>query len=160
MISLVLSISMLIVIIDQLIKYAAIVYLKPVRTIRVIGGLLNFTYIENRGAAFGIMQNSRWLFVLLTAAVIAAGVYIVVSKYIEDKLFLYALMLLIGGGAGNLIDRLFRGYVIDYINLSFFSPVFNFADCCVTVGAVLLMIYIFTHESNDNRRNSESRYGE
>lgn len=150
---------MLLIVVDQVIKYVVDVFLKPVGNLAVIDGLLNFTYVENRGAAFGMLQNFRWIFIVLTIVIIVVCLYMVVSKAIDNRLLLYSLIFIIGGGAGNLIDRIFRGYVIDYINVSFFPPVFNFADCCVTIGAILLIVYLFTSPSQGETKDLDGNSG-
>ena len=69
-------------------------------------------------------------------------IFIMIRKNINSKLFNVAAILIIGGGIGNLIDRIFYGYVVDYLSISFFPPVCNFADYCITIGAVLMVIYL------------------
>ena len=108
-------------------------------------------YVENKGAAFGILENSRWIFIIFTVLVIAFFVYLVLKKPIKNKLFSISAILLIGGGIGNLIDRIFLGYVIDYLSLSFFPPVCNFADYCITAGVILLMIYFLFYYDKDKK---------
>lgn len=127
---------------DQVIKYFVSAFLRPVGTVEVIPGLFSLTYVENRGAAFGMMANMRWVFIAFTVFIIVAVVIILFKKKIKSKLFNASAILLIGGGIGNLIDRVFLGYVIDYLSLSFFPPVCNFADYCITAGTILLIIYI------------------
>ena len=128
--------------IDQAIKMLVTANLKPIGRVTVINGFLDFFYLENRGAAFGILQNQRWFFVVVTLA-ISAIIIIALFKYDNHEFFSYAASILImSGGIGNLLDRVIHGYVIDYISISFFPPIFNFADCCVTVGTVLLIIHI------------------
>lgn len=141
--TIVLVVSALIAVIDQLIKYFVLQYLAPVGSVTVADNLLYFTYVENRGAAFGIFQDQVWLFSVLTFIMIAVFIFFIAAKKIEGKLFLMSAMLIIGGGIGNLIDRIFRGFVVDYISVSFFPPVCNFADYCITVGAVLFVISLF-----------------
>ena len=136
---------------DQGIKLLVMQNLKPVGKVTAIHGFLDFFYLENRGAAFGILQNQRWFFVVLTI-IVSAAIIVALFKYNHHEFFSYAAsILIIGGGIGNLIDRVFRGFVIDYISISFFSPIFNFADSCVTVGTVFLIIHIlFFAEKNQN----------
>ena len=136
-------ISIILVIIDQITKLATVKYLMPVKSLTLIDGILSLTYVENRGAAFGVMQNARWFFIIFTLAVIvAAFIYTFVSKQ-RDKTFLISVALICSGGMGNLIDRIFRGYVVDMIEVTFINyPVFNFADICVVCGAILLCIYV------------------
>ena len=139
---LIIILSAVIVGLDQLIKYFVYNYLKPIDSIEVIPGLFSLDYVENKGAAFGMMANMRWVFIVFTIVVIAIILFIVFKKRITNKLFVASAILLIGGGIGNLIDRIFLGYVIDYLSLSFFPPVCNFADYCITVGTVLLLVYM------------------
>lgn len=128
--------------IDQIIKYFIVIYLKPVSTVEVIPNLFSLKYVENRGAAFGILSDARWLFIAFTIIITIILIAIVFSGRIKSKLFSVSAILIIGGGVGNLIDRIFLGYVIDYLSVDFFPPVCNFADYCVTVGAILLVIYV------------------
>ncbi len=139
---LVIILSAVIVGIDQLIKFLVYSYLKPVGSVEIIPGLFSLTYVENKGAAFGMMANMRWVFIIFTIAVIAVLFYVIFKKKIKSKMFTASAILLIGGGIGNLIDRIFLGYVIDYLSISFFPPVCNFADYCITVGTGLLLIYM------------------
>lgn len=133
--------------IDQAVKYITILVLKPVGNIDVINGFFSLTYVENRGAAFGMLEGAKWLFVVLTVAVCIACVVYYVKLANENKLFIVrtAIVLICSGAVGNLIDRLFRGFVVDMFNFNIFGydfPVFNFADICVCVGAFLLIVGI------------------
>ena len=117
---------------DQIIKYFVLTYLQPVGSVTAIDGLLDFTYVENRGVAFGMFSDMRWFFVAVTAVLIAIIIYIMFKKKPSGKMFYISAALIIGGGIGNLIDRIFYGFVVDYISVSFFPPVCNFADYCIT----------------------------
>lgn len=128
--------------IDQLIKFFVSVYLQPVEKVNVIGDIFKLTYVENRGVAFGMFSDMRWVFVVLTVALLAIIIIYMFKKKPQGKFFYICSALIIGGGVGNLIDRVFYGYVIDYLSLSFFPPVCNFADYCITAGTVLLMVYL------------------
>ncbi|MBR7082867.1 MAG: signal peptidase II [Clostridia bacterium] len=109
----------------------------------LIKGVLNFTYIRNEGAAWGIFSDSRWVFIAITAVMLVV-LPLVLYKYRKlHFLFGFSLSLIIGGAAGNMIDRVFQGSVVDFIQAAFIDfPIFNFADCCVTVGAALMFIYL------------------
>ena len=134
------------VLVDQGLK---IIFLKILNeNIVVIPNLLELGIIYNRGAAFGILQNNRWIFISFTILAIFCFIYIIFIKVVDDKLFIISSVFVVGGGIGNLIDRIFRGFVIDYIKLSFFPPVFNFADICISVGGVLLVIYVYLDHEN------------
>ena len=142
--------------IDQITKYFALTNLRPVHQVVLIDGFFNLTYIENRGAAFGAMQGARWFFVILAAVVIiAGGIYYAKMPKTKNTLLLRISMLLIGGGTiGNVIDRLFRTYVVDFLDFIIFGydfPVFNLADVFIVVGTVFLMIYIMFWETERNK---------
>lgn len=137
-----LIVAAVIAIADQIIKYFVFSNLKPIGAVSVIDNLLSLTYVENRGVAFGMFSDMRWLFIALTIVVIALVIIIMFYKKPSSKLFYVSSALIIGGGIGNLIDRIRLGYVIDYLSVSFFPPVCNFADYCITVGTVLLVIYV------------------
>lgn len=139
----VLILSAVLVIIDQVIKYFIYQGLSPDGRITVIDHLFYLVYSENRGAAFGMFQNATLIFAVVTILVIGIFIYIIASKKLTGKLFTASVILIIGGGVGNLIDRVFRGFVIDYISLSFFPPICNFADYCITIGAALFILSIF-----------------
>lgn len=142
MVGISLVIAGLVVFLDQLIKYFVVQYLPQAGTVTAVPYILDLTYVENRGVAFGMFKDMRWIFVVFTAIIILVLLYIIIFKGIKSNLFLISSALIIGGGIGNLIDRIFLGYVIDYLQLSFFSPVCNFADYAITVGTVLLVIYL------------------
>ena len=139
---LVLILSAVVAAVDFLLKLLVINNLKPAGTVELIPGLFSLKYVENKGAAFGMLSNARWIFIVFTIVIIIALIYIMIRKKINGKLFSIASILIIGGGIGNLIDRVFYGYVVDYLSISFFPPVCNFADYCITIGAVLMVIYL------------------
>ena len=136
------EVGIVLAIADQIIKFFVSTNLKEIGSVSVIDNLLSFTYVKNNGVAFGSFAGNRWIFVVLTTALIAAILIYMFKKKPKSKLFYVSVALVVGGGIGNLIDRIFYGYVIDYISLSFFPPVCNFADYCITVGTVLLMVYV------------------
>ena len=115
---------------------------KPAGTVQVIPGLFNLTYSENRGVAFGMFQNGTLFFAITTAVVIVAFFILLIKNYKKSVLFSVAASLIIGGGLGNLFERVVYGYVTDYLSLSFFSPICNFADYCITAGTVCLIVYL------------------
>lgn len=137
-----LIVGAVLVIIDQIIKYFISAYLQPVGSVSVIDNLFSLTYVENKGVAFGMFSEMRWFFVALTAILLAIIIFYMFKKKPKGKFFYICAALIIGGGIGNLIDRIFYGYVIDYLSLSFFPPVCNFADYCITAGTIMLVIYL------------------
>ena len=99
--------------------------------------------MENRGAAFGMLRDARWVFITVTVISVAAIIWWMVFRRPESRLLRVSLLLILSGALGNLIDRVMLGYVTDMIDVAFIDfPVFNFADCCVVVGAVLFAIYV------------------
>lgn len=142
MIYLVFGLSVLIAVIDYILKVVVMNNLKPIGSVEVIPGLFSLKYVENRGAAFGMLADARWIFIVFTIVIIIALIIVIIRKRISSKLFNAAAILIIGGGLGNLVDRIFYGYVVDYLSICFFPPVCNFADYCITIGAVLMVVYL------------------
>ena len=137
--------------IDQLTKYFTVVYVKPVGSISVIDGFFRLTYVENRGAALGMFQNQRWFFIGMTALLILAACVLLV-KYKHHTWASYTCaILIIGGGIGNLIDRVRLNYVVDFIYFSLIDfPVFNVADIYVTVSMFLLLILVLFYYKDED----------
>lgn len=137
-----LIVGAVLVVIDQVIKYFVSAYLQPIGSVNVIDNLFSLTYVENKGVAFGMFSGMHWLFIALTSVLLAIIIFYMFKKRPKGRFFYICAALIIGGGVGNLIDRIFYGYVIDYISLSFFPPVCNFADYCITTGTILIVIYL------------------
>lgn len=153
-----LIIGIILAALDQIIKYFVTVYLQPVDSVSVIDNLLSLTYVENGGVAFGMFKDMRWIFVILTTIMLVIIIFYMFKKRPQGKFFYICAGMIIGGGIGNLIDRVLYGYVIDYLSLSFFSPVCNFADYCITIGTVMLMIYIlFFSDVAKNTKKADLR---
>ncbi len=128
---------------DQLTKSLIVHSYALGETRRIIGGVLNFHYIQNKGAAWGILSDSRWVFIAVTAVLLLILPYFLYKYRKVHVMFGLSLSLIIGGAIGNMIDRVFLGYVTDFIEVAFINfPVFNIADSCVTVGAVMMFIYL------------------
>lgn len=132
----------LMVLIDQLVKYWALVDLSSIGTIPLIDGIFHLTYVENRGAAFGILQDQRWLFLLMTPIILIILGYILHKGYIRTRLGKVSLYLIAAGAVGNLIDRAWHGFVVDLFDFRLIHfPVFNVADIYVVVGVLLFFYY-------------------
>lgn len=130
---------------DQLTKYLAVQYLKENTSISLIEGVLELKYLENRGIAFGMLQGAVVFFIIFYIIIFAAVVYFFIKLPKESYYIpLYAtLLLMTGGGIGNFIDRVFRGYVVDFIYFSLIDfPIFNFADIYVVTGCILLVFLV------------------
>ena len=136
-----LAIGAVIIAIDQVIKYFVHNELKPVGEISVIDGWIRLAYVENRGVAFGLFRDMRWIFIAVTTALLISIIVYMFKKRPSGIFFYICAGLIIGGGVGNLIDRIMYGYVIDYLSVSFFPPVCNFADYSITIGVVLFVVY-------------------
>lgn len=133
------------VIIDQIIKWISRTRLDKFQSYPVIDGFFHFTYIENKGAAFGMLQNKTWFFVLITLLVIGYMIYFTQkNKSSIDKKLSLVLSIISAGAIGNLIDRIWLGFVVDMFDFrGIWQFVFNFADVCVVIGGILLIILIF-----------------
>ena len=133
----------LLALLDQLSKLAVVKYLQPIPSVPLLKGIFHLTYCENRGAAFGILQDRFGLLFVITALVIVAVSVYMVKTRPKSAWLTYSLTLLIGGALGNLIDRVFRGFVVDFLDFCLIHfPVFNVADCFVVSGACLLIVYV------------------
>lgn len=138
---------------DQLTKYLASSTLKGTCGISLIPHVFELFYLENRGAAFGIFTNRQWIFIMIALVILAVAIYIYVllpqGRYYHP-LRLCAL-LVAAGAVGNMIDRIVHHYVIDFLYFSLIDfPVFNVADCYVVIGAVLLILLLFTKYRSDH----------
>ncbi len=150
--------SVLLVVLDQVLKILAHTYLKPLDTYPIIEDVLHLTYLENRGAAFGMMAGQKWLLIWGTGLILLIMVLAVMIGKIPGTLPNVIVCVIIGGGVGNLIDRVYRGYVIDYIQVRFVDfAIFNFADMCVVVGVALLILYIFFHELLSRKKEGKEQ---
>ncbi|MBR5590761.1 MAG: signal peptidase II [Anaerotignum sp.] len=133
------------IILDQGTKFWALASLKPIHNMTLVEGFMDLTFVENRGVAFGMFSGQRW-FILLLTGVIAVGLiwfYMTMPKKKEYFPLRVSLVLVLSGAIGNIIDRLFRGYVVDFFEFTFFEwPVFNVADIYVVVGVILLALMI------------------
>ena len=130
--------------IDRVAKVLTQVFVKPVGSIVVIENIFSFTYVENEGAAHGILQGKRWLFIAITCAVVVFMVIFLLKNYSRmTPLFRVSVGLILGGALGNLFDRIVYGYVVDMMQVTFIDyPVFNPADNMLVVGVILLGIYL------------------
>jgi len=146
---------LLLIIVDQVTKYFAYTRLQPVGSITVIEGVFDLTYLENRGAAFGLFQGARWFFVVITVLIICGMIYYYV-KLPKEKSYnkaRFALLLVMSGAVGNFIDRVRNGFVIDFFHATFIDfPVFNVADSLVVIGVFLmfiLLIFVYKDEKTE-----------
>ena len=135
------SYAVLVLIIDQVIKVIVSNHLTESKELQVIKNIISICYTHNTGAAFSILQNQKYLLILL--ALIAL---VIIDRYITNlkeasKLEQVSYSLIIGGIIGNLLDRIFYSSVIDYILLKFIDfPIFNLADSCIVIGVIILIV--------------------
>lgn len=149
-------IMFLLVAVDQLIKVVMQLWLFPDGISKFIPGLVQFHYAENRGAAFGILENARWVFIVLTVVVCTAAIVLMLAGKIKSGVVYTSLVFIVSGGIGNLIDRIFRGYVIDFVEPTFMNfAIFNFADCLITVGGAILIFYLLYDIFQDYKTHRE-----
>jgi len=133
----------LLIVIDQITKWAASSNLKPIMDYPIINGWLHLHYSENTGAAFGMFSDCRWIFITVSIVFVIICIGAVIMKKVEHPLCAAAVSMIIAGGVGNLIDRIRLGYVVDFIYVKIINfAIFNVADMCVCIGAVLLGYYI------------------
>lgn len=133
----------IIAILDQAAKVFAAGLLQSVKTVPLWENVFHLTYVENSGAGWGIFSDHTWLLTAVTALIIVAAVTYMVVKRPKNRVFLTGFTFLIGGAVGNFIDRVRLGYVIDFFDFTLIDfPVFNVADCFITVGAIIFAIYV------------------
>jgi len=152
-------VAIVVILLDVITKQLAVAKLMPIGSVSVIDGILNFTYVENTGMAFGALKDARWVFITVSAVMIAVIAVLIYKFHSRSKLFDVLLGLILGGGIGNMIDRIGLGYVIDFIDFcafDFWKWVFNVADAAITVGTIMLLVYllffdkIFAVKQEDN----------
>lgn len=133
--------------IDQLIKYGVLNRLKEKGSIPIIDGMFHLTYVENRGAAFGMFQNNQFIFVAIALIATVVGLYWLHKN--KEKINIIgkaSIIMIVSGAIGNLIDRLRLGFVVDYFDFRIiWQYVFNFADILVVCGTILLCFYILKY---------------
>ena len=143
-----LAVIIVTVFLDQLTKYLTVLHLKPIDTLPIIEDVFHLTYVENTGAAFGMMKDARWVFMITsTVAIVGILIYMFRRTYVKKEKMPWmealSLSLIVGGGIGNMIDRTVLGYVVDMIDCRFINfAVFNVADSFVCVGAGLMVLYL------------------
>lgn len=135
----------LLIFVDQYTKYLAVLSLKEQPAIPLIDGVLELQYLENKGAAFGMLQNKKALFVFMTIVMLTVVFYALFKLPEKKKFVVWQIFLccICAGGIGNMIDRVRFDYVVDFIYFKLINfPIFNFADILVTIGTILLFIVI------------------
>lgn len=144
------TIAILILIIDQVSKYLISINIGYHQSI-AINNFLEITYIVNNGAAFSILRGQRWFFIVAT--IIVYILIICIRKYIarQDTIFHLALALFCGGSAGNFVDRLRFGGVVDFVDLQIW-PIFNVADACIVIGVIIIGLKLIFSDTELNKQ--------
>ena len=141
------------ILLDQLTKWLSVKFLSAVSTVPIIKNVIHLTYVENRGAAFGMFKDQRWVFMITSTVMILALFIYLYLGFAENKLYEISMAMIISGGIGNMIDRLVLGYVIDFIDFRLINfAVFNGADSFVCVGACLLILALVRDIINESKK--------
>ncbi len=152
-----LAVILLLTLIDRLTKHIAVSTVKINGPKEFFFGLFQFRYVENTGAAFSSFSDNTEILTVVTVIIIVFCLILLLSKKIKSKFVNVCLLLVTAGGIGNVIDRIVYGYVVDFIEPLFIDfAVFNFADCCITVGAFLIIgfeIYELICERKNVKKN-------
>lgn len=146
-------VALAVVIADQVSKAIVVANMELYSETGFIPGIISFYHTQNTGAAFSMLRDKQWVFMVLSVIMIAAISWFLVKHGRRHALLTVALALILGGGVGNMIDRIRLGYVTDFLRFDFVEfAVFNVADACITVGAVLLGVYILFFEPKVEKR--------
>lgn len=147
--------TILLIIFDQVSKLFITNYFEVGDSLTIINNFLKFLYIKNTGAAFGLFMDNIFILIIITNILL---VYLIIElkKNINNKIFVISLSLIISGALGNLIDRIFRGYVVDFISFTLFNKemaIFNIADIFITIGVTILLVRIFKEGKYERIKN-------
>lgn len=159
-------VTLAVVLFDILTKYIVKTSMEPYESFNVIPGLFNFTYVLNKGAAWGMFADKRWIFMVFSTLAIILLVVVLIKARRSSRLLKIALSLILGGGIGNMIDRIFNGdklfdgAVVDFIETAFMDfPVFNIADSAVCIGAGLMILYMILDFIKENKAKKQQNTG-
>ena len=140
------------VLLDQWTKGLAVASLKGQEAFSIWEGVLEFRYFENTGAAWGMLKGKQVFFYVLTVVFFVAVIYEIHRLYKEARFlsFVYTLILMVAGAAGNFIDRVYQQYVVDFIYVKIIDfPIFNVADCYITVSVILMLLLMFFYYTDE-----------
>lgn len=146
----------LIVAFDQITKYFAEKNLADGKIVSFLPGFVQFRYAQNTGMAFSMLSGARWIFVVITIIVCGGVMWFLFSNHAKNLWVYWSLGVVLAGGVGNLIDRARFGYVVDFIEPTFVNfAVFNIADCAVTCGAAVLVVYLLIDAFKKDKRDGD-----
>ena len=155
------SIIVGVILVDQLSKRWIVEWIGPGRStsrVELLGSFFAFEYLENRGAAFGLFQQSTMILAIVSVLVVSIGIVAMV-RYANQEFWLSAsIALIIGGAVGNAIDRFAQGFVVDFIAVGRFWK-FNLADSAITIGVILTFLLLWQSESKQTVNNSQQEQG-
>ena len=153
----------LIILADRLTKYYISVNFVLGESREFINGFINLTYIHNRGGAWGMLYGHTYILIPLTVVIMAVCVFLYIKYGNKSRLLLWAITLVLSGGIGNMIDRVFHGgNVVDFLHFEFFPsfPIFNVADCAIVVGAGLLILYFILDAIKEEKQKRAENLSE
>ncbi len=156
----ILILGTLLAFIDQIIKYLIIHNLEELKSVKVIQNFFYLTYVKNDGAAFSILSGQRWILIVVSIISFLLLLYYIYKDKKICKLDVVSYSLFVGGILGNLIDRVFYGKVIDYLDFYIFgydAPIFNFADMCIVIGALIILYSLIIRGDYYEDSNSRKR---
>ncbi|AQU79883.1 MULTISPECIES: signal peptidase II [Planococcus] len=153
------GIALVIIALDQWTKWLVLKNMELGERISVIDPYLGWLSHRNRGAAWGMLEGQMWLFAVITVAVVIGILYYFHKHAKGQPLFQLSLMVLLGGAIGNFIDRMLRGEVVDFVDVlipvvNYDFPIFNVADAALTIGVVLMIIFIIYDEKQQKKKVS------
>jgi len=144
--------------VDQYTKAYIVSEMQLLEEREFINGLIDIVYIHNKGGAWGMLQGHTWILVSVTIAVMFVCIALLLKHGFKNKLMFWSVTLVLFGGIGNMIDRIFReGNVIDFLHFEFWPsfPVFNVADCGIVIGAGLLILYFVLDMIKESRQKKK-----
>ena len=143
-----------VILLDQVTKILALQYLAPVGSFPLWKNVLHLTYVENTGAAFGMLKDHRWVFLVISTVALGGMIVYMFLNKTKHPLETTAVALIVGGGIGNMIDRLTRGFVVDFVDVKcipHWNYIFNVADIFVCVGCGLFILYVLLFETKSKK---------
>lgn len=152
----IISLIIFLIVFDQLIKFLVTLNFNLGEEFVIINNFLKFIYIKNTGAAFGMFSGNTFMLILIAIVLIW---YLIkeIKTNLNNRLSIISFSLVLGGALGNLIDRVFRGYVVDYISFTLFNSemaIFNMADIYITFGVLLLLYIVIRDGRNEKNKNN------